>query len=266
MTENSSIELSLRQYYKSFYLNQLGLKDWQQRVERRINEEEIFALPVINTLEQLLDYNFSGKKVLVVGAGTGAEFVVFAKKGAEVYGVEPNSDATEILKAKCEGNNIGLDRIIKGTAEKLPFPDEHFDFVYCYTVLEHVQNVEKALLEMVRVAKVGGYVFIETPNYRMPYEPHYKILMPNFLPKALLKLYLWLRRRPTAFIDGINFIHRKKILGIIRHMPVLTLQFLHDFPEGFAKHSNPFYLFMYYFGIELDFRFILQKQAGRRKW
>lgn len=46
-------EKLLRQYYKSYYCDQLGLKDWKQRIEKRINEEENFALPVINTLQEI---------------------------------------------------------------------------------------------------------------------------------------------------------------------------------------------------------------------
>ncbi len=265
MIENLSIKKLLRQYYKSFYCDQLGLKDWEQRIETRLDEERHFASSAINCLEEVLQYDFSGKKVLVVGAGTGAEFIALHKKGAEVHALEPNPEAVEILKLKCQDNNISSERVVECFAENIPYPDDEFDMVYCYTVLEHVENIEKTLLEMVRIVKVCGYVFIETPNYRMPYEPHYKIFMPTFLPKILLKAYLWLRRRPRAFIDSINFIHRKQILDIVRHMPVLTLQVLHDYPVSCAKKTNPFYFLTRYLGIEKDFWFILQKQAHRRK-
>jgi 2-polyprenyl-3-methyl-5-hydroxy-6-metoxy-1,4-benzoquinol methylase len=254
----------IRQYYKSYYCDELGLRDWKQRVEARVHEEEHFALPVISTLEQVLNYIFSGKKVLVVGAGTGAEFVALYKKGAEVYGLEPNNNAVDILKTKCEKHGIDFSRVVRGTVEKLPYPDESFDFVYCYTVLEHVQDVNKALLEMVRVTSVGGKIFIATGNYRIPYEPHYKIFMPTFLPKIFIKWYLWLRRRPTAFIDTVNFILCNKLLDIIRRMPVITLQILHDFPEGFARKSNFFYLFIRYLGLEKNLWFILVKRANKR--
>lgn len=255
----------IRRYYKSYYCDVLGLRDWEQRVEARVHEEKHFALPVISTLEQLLNYNFSGKKVLVVGAGTGAEFVVFHKKGAEVYGLEPNNNAVNILKTKCEKYGIDFSRVAKSTAEKLPYPDESFDFVYCYTVLEHVQNVNKALFEMVRVVRVGGRVFIETPNYWMPYDAHYKIFMPTFLPKIFIKWYLWLRRRPTAFIDTINFILCNKILDVIRRMPVITLQILYDFPEGFASKRNLIYLLTRYLGIEKNLWLILLKKANSQQ-
>jgi len=69
MIEYPVIEKLLRQYYKSYYFDQLGLKDWKQRTNTRITEEQFFAIPVISKLKLLLNYDFAGKKVLVVGAG-----------------------------------------------------------------------------------------------------------------------------------------------------------------------------------------------------
>jgi 2-polyprenyl-3-methyl-5-hydroxy-6-metoxy-1,4-benzoquinol methylase len=265
MIEDQVIEKLLRQYYKSYYSDQLGLKDWKQKIEVRIKEEENFALPIISKLEQLLNYDFAGKKVLIVGAGTGAEFIALNQKLAQVHALEPDASAIDILKAKCEKYNIDLKSVTKGSAEALPYSDETFDFVYCYTVLEHVQSVKRSMHEMVRVAKVGGYVFVETPNYRMPYEPHYKILAPMFLPRILLKLYLFLRGRPTVFINTINFISRRQILNITRYLPVFTLQILHHYPKNSTgSMSKLFYLFSHYLGIEKDFWFILVKKPGKR--
>lgn len=260
--KDMTAESLLRQYYMSFYRDQLGLKDWEQRIERRIAEEEKFASPVIDTLEQVLDYNFSGKKVLVVGAGTGAEFFALHKKGAKVYALEPNHDAVNIIKTKCSEYNIEFERISESFAENMLYPDDCFDFVYCYTVLEHVKDVKKTLHEIIRVTRTGGRIFIETPNYRMPYEPHYKMFMPTFMPRIFLKGYLWLRGRPIDFISSLNFISRGKLLNTIRHMPVLTLQILHSYPKEFARFNNPVYLFMRYLGIERDFWLILLKKAG----
>ena len=258
-----TIERLIRQYYKKYYHDTLGLKDWQQRVETRLGEERYFASTAINNLEEVLQYDFSGKKVLVVGAGTGAEFVALHKKGAEVYALEPDTEAVEILKLKCLDNSISSERVVESFAENIPYPDDEFDMVYCYTVIEHVQDIEKVLLEMVRVATIGGKIFISTGNYRMPYEGHYKIYMPTFLPKIFLKLYLFLRRRPTAFIDSINFIHRNKLLDTIRRMPVITLQVLYNYPKGFVRKNTFLYLLTKYFVLERSLWFILVKRANK---
>lgn len=42
-------------------------------------------------------------------------------------------------------------------------PDDHFDLLICYHVLEHVENDRKAMQELHRVLKPGGKALIQTP-------------------------------------------------------------------------------------------------------
>lgn len=57
--------------------------------------------------------------------------------------------------------------------ENLPFKDKVFDFVFCSHLLEHVENPDKAISELTRVAKKG---YIEVPNAILellqPFPPH----------------------------------------------------------------------------------------------
>jgi len=48
-----------------------------------------------------------------------------------------------------------------GDIEFLPYKDKSFNFVYCAHVLEHVENPERALKEILRVGKSG---YIEVPT------------------------------------------------------------------------------------------------------
>jgi ubiquinone/menaquinone biosynthesis C-methylase UbiE len=63
-------------------------------------------------------------------------------------------------------NNIDFD-YKKGTAYKLPFPDNSFDVVTCQTLLIHLSYPEKALLEMKRVVKKDGIVICVEPSNRI---------------------------------------------------------------------------------------------------
>lgn len=49
---------------------------------------------------------------------------------------------------------------VHGSATSLPFDDSSFDVVWSVWTLEHVPNPERALDEMRRVVKDGGYVFL----------------------------------------------------------------------------------------------------------
>ena len=49
-------------------------------------------------------------------------------------------------------------------ATRLSFPDDTFDLVYSISVIEHIYGgYNQAILEMVRVAKKGGYVYLTFP-------------------------------------------------------------------------------------------------------
>jgi len=43
------------------------------------------------------------------------------------------------------------------------FPDNHFDFIVCNHVLEHISNDRRALSELFRILKPRGYAVLQTP-------------------------------------------------------------------------------------------------------
>jgi len=55
----------------------------------------------------------------------------------------------------------------------LDFPDEHFESIVCWSVLEHVPDPERAIAEMRRVLKPGGQIWVQLP-FLFPYhaDPH----------------------------------------------------------------------------------------------
>ena len=59
-------------------------------------------------------------------------------------------------------------RRMKGFAEHLPFPDASFDSLVAFNVIDHVQEVEKALQEIARVLRPAGAAYIYVHVYRLP--------------------------------------------------------------------------------------------------
>jgi SAM-dependent methyltransferase len=45
----------------------------------------------------------------------------------------------------------------------LPFPDNHFDCILCYHVLEHIPDDRQAMKELCRVLKFGGWAILQSP-------------------------------------------------------------------------------------------------------
>ena len=221
---NSDLRAELTKYYKRYYKDELGLPDWESRIKLRFDEENYFCKRFITFLERWLNYDFTNKKILVIGSGTGGELIKFHNMGANVYGLEPDEHAIKITKIKAKEISLSTDNIIKGYAEDLPFSDLEFDFVYCFTVLEHVVNVEKSISEMIRCTKKDGKIFIETPDYRQLFEGHYKLPLPMFLPKWINKLLLMIIGRPTQFLGTIQKVNSRQLRKIFSKYPVTSIK------------------------------------------
>lgn len=54
---------------------------------------------------------------------------------------------------------------VKMDIHQIPFPENHFDVVLCNHVLEHVADDIKAMSEIYRVLKPGGYAILQVPFF-----------------------------------------------------------------------------------------------------
>jgi 2-polyprenyl-3-methyl-5-hydroxy-6-metoxy-1,4-benzoquinol methylase len=92
--------------------------------------------------------NDASKIILDVGCG----FRAFAYYENVIYSEICNYPSTDII---CAGQD-------------LPFKENSFDAVFCYSVLEHVTDPMKCASEMVRVCKQGGLIYCAVPHL-VPY-------------------------------------------------------------------------------------------------
>lgn len=67
----------------------------------------------------------------------------------------------------------------------LPYPDKHFDLIYCHQVLEHVRHPDALVKEALRVLKPGGF-FVGSVSYLEPYHS-YSIF--NFTPYGITQVF-----------------------------------------------------------------------------
>lgn len=107
-------------------------------------------------------------RVLDVGCGRGfyLRSVKEIEPMADIYGVDLNDKYLAKAKKTVNGLNI---KIIKGDILNLPFKNNFFNKVIASEILEHVDNDERAILEIHRVLKPGGSVLITVPNKDYPF-------------------------------------------------------------------------------------------------
>jgi SAM-dependent methyltransferase len=105
-----------------------------------------------------------GDNVLDVGFGLGYGITILSIKADSVQGIDIDKKCVEYCKGALLGRNPKLISLDVYNGKRIPFDDKTFDIVTCIDVLEHVEDYEAFLLELMRVSRRG--VFISTPNRR----------------------------------------------------------------------------------------------------
>jgi len=138
-----------------------------------------------------------GAQVLDAGCGSGRELLDLAAYGT-VHGVELDPDAAAYAASR------GLGEVRVGRVEELPWDAERFDLITCLDVLEHVPEDHRALVELRRVCKPGGWLLATVPAYPSLWSlhdranHHYRRYSRSSLREALIAAG-WELRRMTAF-------------------------------------------------------------------
>jgi len=113
-----------------------------------------------------LDIN-RGEKVADLGCGTGVLFPhILERVGGEGkilgidYSLEMLKEARVRMLSLREPVSTGNVLLATGDARFLPVREESFEVVTCFAAFAHFEDKESALLEMQRLLKAGGRVYI----------------------------------------------------------------------------------------------------------
>lgn len=127
-------------------------------------------------------------RVFVDGCGLGAYLEKLAVSANPAIGLDIEHERTVQARQKTP-------RVVCGAGEYLPFPADSFDLILSHEVLEHVQDDQAAIREMVRTLRPGGRLVLFCPNRGYPFETHgmywrgkYQfgnIPLINYLPRKL---------------------------------------------------------------------------------
>lgn len=102
----------------------------------------------------------TGKKILEIGVGAGADFLNWCSFAAHATGVDLTDKAISLTEERLHLNSVPTEKytLLTNDAEKLPFADRSFDIVYSWGVLHHTPNTYRAFQETYRVLKPGGSI------------------------------------------------------------------------------------------------------------
>ncbi len=100
----------------------------------------------------------SNGKLLDIGAGTGAFLHKMHQSGWEILGLEPDETARENAKSL-----YGLN--LQNSEDLFNMPAQTFDAITMWHVLEHVHDLHEYMVQLKRLLKPKGCLFIAVPNY-----------------------------------------------------------------------------------------------------
>lgn len=134
--------------------------------------------------------------VLDVRFGLGYGLQIMATKVTNLIGLEVDAQCVDRGRRLFEGHPH-INKVMLYNGKILPFRDKTFDVVICSEVIEHVEDYEGLLLEMVRVARRS--VFISTPNRRP------ENTLANGRPKNYWHLREWTKDELDIIFKKLGF-------------------------------------------------------------
>lgn len=103
-------------------------------------------------------------RFLDVGCATGHLLAAGRKLGWDVYGVELSESFGRYAR-----ETLGLQNVFIGDLWEADYPDRFFDYIHMWHTLEHVPDATRVLVEVARIMKDDGELYIGVPNISEPY-------------------------------------------------------------------------------------------------
>jgi ubiquinone/menaquinone biosynthesis C-methylase UbiE len=203
------------------------LERWPSYFHRRALEMQSYVKLMPET---------KGLRVLELGCGIGYQSAMLAKISKSVVATDlpneslldhaPGMAAAAELHKHLQIDNVEL---VPCSAEELPFEDSSIDMVFSSHVLEHIPNQQKALEEIYRVLKPGGYHVCIVP---VRFEKLYAFIsFYSYLIKATLKRIskLFAKKPVKQINEATTSINKVSGPSILRSFPFPP-------PHGYSNH------------------------------
>jgi SAM-dependent methyltransferase len=102
------------------------------------------------------DIEFSGKRVLEIGLGLGADSEQIIRRGARWTGVDLTEESVARVRTRLDVRGLPYEKVVCGSALDLPFRTDSFDIVYSHGVFHHIPDIVTAQTELARVIRPRG--------------------------------------------------------------------------------------------------------------
>lgn len=112
-------------------------------------------------IEEVIRHDLPNGQGLDVGCGDGHLMAILLRHVGrrELVGLDVDHHETALAR----GRNV-YQKVVTAFADRLPFSDCQFDFVFSNSVVEHIANIEGVLKEVARVLRPSGRFLFTVPG------------------------------------------------------------------------------------------------------
>lgn len=131
---------------------------------------------------------FDGAEVLSVGCGPANILRAAVNLYPRVSGTGLDLSPARVQRATERNYRVPRMQFVQGDVQQMQFPSGSFDLVYSRMLLQYVPNREKAVSQMVRVAKPGGTVLMHDLDGQLMWHFPEDPLMQQTIDRVLSSL------------------------------------------------------------------------------
>jgi ubiquinone/menaquinone biosynthesis C-methylase UbiE len=194
-----------------------------------------FARGLARQLSPYRSDDWQQARVLDVGCGDGRVAAAFAERGARVIAFDYDAGRVRTAQraSQDEGGNTVF-TVLQADAQALPFSSGSFDVALLSDVLEHVNRPDLTLLEIARVLRTGGFVYIGTTNrssvLNLIADPHYNLPGISLMPRRMAAWYVTRLVKVSASYNIGTYFWKRQLLSLASAAG-LTVHELHSIYE-----------------------------------
>ena len=179
--------------------------------------------------------DLAGKEVLEVGSGAGrfSKVMLEHTKGI-LYSVDFSDAVTANFKNNCQ---IAPDRfhLFQASVYKMPFPDNSFDKVFCFGVLQHTPDFEASVKTLISKTKPGGEIVVDF----YPIKGWWTKINAKYILRGITKkmshdkLLSMIEKNIDWLIAWHLFLHKIGLGLMTRFLPLCNVK--NSFPNSLTK-------------------------------
>jgi hypothetical protein len=135
-------------------------------------------------------------------------------------------------------------RTLMGDGCSLAMPDKSYDIGFSNSVIEHVGPWERQMQFASEIRRVAKALWVQTPAYECPIEPHYLTPFVHFLPRSWQKLILrwctlwgWIERPNTeevnSMVETTRLLRKTEMRRLFPDCEIVTERLLLLIPKSY---------------------------------